>query len=155
MAGRAAGCSAPAGSLGAWHIPSNNCRRLSLLLSCRTALWFDLPFGLTAACPLGRYVVNGTQTCIDCPKGSWCPGGPFRPSAQPPVLPAAVACPPDMTTLGMRSTTDRACGTSGAGRVSLRFKPGQTHQNTHALTWANRQQATSTSPMRLPSHVRV
>jgi hypothetical protein len=110
------------------------------VVAYRTAL--GLTWLVTAACPAGRYSVNGTQTCVDCPKGSWCPGGPFRPSAQPPVLPAAVPCPPHMTTLGMRSTSDGACGTYRAAHVLLRVKPGQTHSN--APKCAQQQSSTHT-----------
>lgn len=64
------------------------------------------------ACPAGRYSLNGELSCRDCPKGSWCAGAIFRPTtngALQPSMPVAVACPANMTTLGQRSTSNRAC----------------------------------------------
>jgi hypothetical protein len=38
------------------------------------------------------------------------PGGIYMPSAQPPQVPPAVDCPTNMTTIGVRSLSVRACG---------------------------------------------
>lgn len=38
------------------------------------------------------------------------PGGVYMPSAQPPQVPPAVDCPTNMTTIGVRSLSIRACG---------------------------------------------
>lgn len=80
------------------------------------------------ACPAGTWVsfdATGKPRCSDCAKGSYCPGSDFflaSNSANPlrltaPGLPAPqpVPCPlgtnaRNMTTLGRRATSSRACG---------------------------------------------
>lgn len=73
---------------------------------------------MSAACPAGRYSDSNTTTCKDCPKGSYCPGDAYRPTANPPVIPVPIGCPPNMTTVGMRSISARACGESATVKLT-------------------------------------
>jgi hypothetical protein len=56
--------------------------------------------------PAGKYVLAGTTRALDCPAGSYCPGGVYTRDAPP----ARVECPPFMTTVGARATSSRGCG---------------------------------------------
>lgn len=57
------------------------------------------------ACPAGTYA-SGSNSCSNCEKGFYCPGGTFTNAGAP----NRTACPADMTTLGIRSTSQRSCG---------------------------------------------
>jgi len=55
-------------------------------------------------CPAGSFAVG--QSCVDCPRGYFCPGGTFSASRLPPKQ----QCPDLMTTIGLRSTSPNKCG---------------------------------------------
>ncbi|MFA7188397.1 MAG: InlB B-repeat-containing protein, partial [Alphaproteobacteria bacterium] len=58
------------------------------------------------ACSAGQWVNIGTNTCEDCPIGSYCPAGATSPTA----------CPPGHTTSAINSTVITACYiTAGTG----------------------------------------
>jgi hypothetical protein len=60
-----------------------------------------------------RYLTK-FETLLSCnPASRLCcrsPGGIYMPSVQPPQVPPAVDCPTNMTTIGVRSLSIRACG---------------------------------------------
>lgn len=80
------------------------------------------------ACPAGTWVsydATGKPRCSDCAKGSFCPGSdyflatnslnPLRSTSPGLPAPQPVPCPlgtnaRNMTTLGKRATSARACG---------------------------------------------
>jgi hypothetical protein len=62
------------------------------------------------ACPPGRYARNrsiGSLDCSDCSKGSYCIGGSFTLGG---LMPQKVECGLDLTTMGMRASSVKACG---------------------------------------------
>jgi hypothetical protein len=58
----------------------------------------------TCECPAGRYASG--ESCVDCDKSSYCLGGTFDGLGAP----GKVGCPSDMSTIGKRSTSIKACG---------------------------------------------
>lgn len=74
---------------------------------CKNALVVNPDSGV-CECPAGR--VAGDETCTDCAKGSYCEGGTYT----APGTPSQTACPTadgeQMTTIGKRSTSKKACG---------------------------------------------
>jgi hypothetical protein len=58
----------------------------------------------TCDCPAGKY--GGEDTCADCLKAHYCPGGTYTGPGTPPKT----SCPSNMTTTGRRSSSIRACG---------------------------------------------
>lgn len=72
---------------------------------CLNNLVMDKATG-KCACPAGRYSKTA-NSCTDCPKGHYCDGGVYvSGSTNQPIL---RACPSNMTTLGLRSQSVRAC----------------------------------------------
>jgi hypothetical protein len=72
-------------------------------IRCKGSLLVSADDG-TCVCPRGKYA--GTDTCLDCDKGSWCPGGRYT----APGVPAQTSCGPQLTTIGKRSTSIWSCG---------------------------------------------
>lgn len=70
---------------------------------CLNALVVDADTG-TCKCPAGRYAT--TNNCIDCDKGYHCAGGIYT----APNVPTRVICDTDLTTIGKRSLSIKACG---------------------------------------------
>lgn len=72
-------------------------------IRCKGSLLASADEG-TCVCPRGKYA--GTDTCLDCDKGSWCAGGRYT----APGVPAQSSCGPQLTTIGKRSTSSWSCG---------------------------------------------
>jgi hypothetical protein len=72
-------------------------------IRCKGSLLVSADDG-TCVCPRGKYA--GTDTCLDCDKGSWCAGGRYS----APGAPAQSSCGPQLTTIGKRSTSIWSCG---------------------------------------------
>lgn len=62
----------------------------------------------TCACPAGKY--GTTNTCADCTKGNWCPGGTYTGPNTPVMIPCSTDTANALTTPGRRATSIRACG---------------------------------------------
>mgnify|MGYP003586872557 CR=1 FL=1 len=71
---------------------------------CLNTLVVDQASG-QCSCPAGRYAAVAND-CSDCQKGSYCAGGLYSAANSP----AQVACGTNMTTIGARATSIRACG---------------------------------------------
>jgi hypothetical protein len=59
-------------------------------------------------CAPGTYA-SAANTCSPCPKASYCPGGTYTAPGSPDKL----DCGSNLTTIGARATSLRACGASG------------------------------------------
>ena len=89
-------------------------------IKCQGLLTVNADDG-TCGCPAGRYAT--LNTCVDCDKGSYCLGGTYTGEN----VPAPTPCPGtnQLTTIGKRSTSLKACGECSWGST------GQQQQ----LTW--------------------
>jgi hypothetical protein len=73
---------------------------------CSRSLLLNVLSG-RCTCAAGAYAADSPDVgCVDCFKGSWCPGGPYAGFRDPGPQP----CGDSLTTLGRRAFTNRLCG---------------------------------------------